>query len=247
VTKYPEIFAHLYAPFAPHEVKVRTQAGRNLSYITARTAMNRLDDVLGPENWSDEYIPMGNALMCRITITLPDGSTIAKADGGAHAGMNESDSDEKSAFSDAFKRTAVKFGVGRYLYRDGVPGFAEELHQGGVMDAVANTPPPRRESYQDRSPRGGGNGGGGNREFTSPPRSGRALFAWVKDQEQQHDVSLLGYLQKWGKLQDFPGRMVDWEGEQVAAAHTEALKKLGGGGNDEHDGPDEFAASHEGY
>ncbi len=54
MTQFPELFSAMGASFEPHEVRVRSQAGRQLSYITARTAMNRLDSVLGPENWWDE-------------------------------------------------------------------------------------------------------------------------------------------------------------------------------------------------
>jgi len=47
MTQFPDLFAALAAPFDAQEVRVRSQAGRQLHYITARTAMNRLDDVLG--------------------------------------------------------------------------------------------------------------------------------------------------------------------------------------------------------
>jgi hypothetical protein len=30
----------------------------------------------------------------------------------------------------------------------------------------------------------------------------------------------------WAKLQDYPGRMVDWDAEQVRLAHAEACRKL---------------------
>lgn len=88
--------------------------------------MNRLDHVLGPENWWDEYTPSENSVLCRLTIRLPDGSTLTKADAGGYAGMADSGDDDKSGYSDAFKRAAVKFGVARYLYRDGVPAFVRE-------------------------------------------------------------------------------------------------------------------------
>ncbi len=126
MTQFPDLFAALAAPFDPQEVRVRSQAGRQLHYITARTAMNRLDDVLGPENWWDEYTPGENSVICRLTLRLPDGQTITKADAGGYAGMPDSGDDDKSGFSDAFKRAANKFGVARYLYRDGVPAFVRE-------------------------------------------------------------------------------------------------------------------------
>jgi hypothetical protein len=64
------------------------------------------------------------------------------------------------------------------------------------------------------------------RDGSSAPRSGRALFAWTKDQEQRHEVGLLKYLNSWAKLQDFPGRMVEWDAEQVSLGHAEATRKL---------------------
>jgi hypothetical protein len=54
MTQFPDLFAALAAPFEAHEVRTRTQGTRQVHYITARTAMNRLDSVLGPENWWDE-------------------------------------------------------------------------------------------------------------------------------------------------------------------------------------------------
>ena len=96
-----------------------------MRYITARSVMNRLDYVLGPENWWDEYEPHEDSVLCRLTIRLPDGSTITKADAGGYAGMQDAGDDDKSGYSDAFKRAAVKFGVGRHLYGDGVVTYPQ--------------------------------------------------------------------------------------------------------------------------
>ncbi len=118
------IWARLAAPFDPCEVKTRPQGRLELRYVTARTVMNRLDNVLGPENWWDQYLALEHSVLCTLTIRLPDGSTVSKQDAGGYAGMTDQGDDDKSGYSDAFKRAAVKFGVGRYLYRDGVPSFA---------------------------------------------------------------------------------------------------------------------------
>jgi hypothetical protein len=222
MTQFPDLFAALAAPFDPQEVRVRSQAGRQLHYITTRTAMNRLDDVLGPENWWDEYAPGENSVMCRLTVRLPDGQTITKADAGGYAGMPDSGDDDKSGFSDAFKRAASKFGVGRYLYRDGVPAFVREREPAAAAPAAngaANgthepAPASNPERLRSSAPR------------DQAPKTGRALFAWTKEQEQRHEVGLLKYLNSWAKLQDFPGRMVDWDAEQVALGYTEAIRKL---------------------
>lgn len=126
MTGFGALFADLAAPFDPSEVKVRSQAGRQMQYITARTVMNRLDNVVGPANWWDEYAAHENSVLCRLTIRLPDGRSLTKSDAGGFAGMSDHGDDDKSGYSDALKRAAVKFGVGRYLYRDGVPNFHVE-------------------------------------------------------------------------------------------------------------------------
>ena len=214
MTQYPDLFAALAAPFDAQEIRVRSQAGRQLQYITARTAMNRLDSVVGPENWWDEYVPAENSVLCRLTVRMPDGSTLTKADAGGYAGMPDQGDDDKSGFSDAFKRAAVKFGVGRYLYRDGVPTFVREREP-----SIAAVPTPMAEPAQAPEPSPPARNG-------SAPRSGRAMFAWTKEQEQRHEVGLLKYLNSWAKLQEFPGRMVDWDADQVNQAHAEAVRKL---------------------
>jgi hypothetical protein len=224
MTQYPDLFASLAAPFAEQEVRSRAQGGRQVHYITARTAMNRLDGVLGPENWWDEYVPGQNSVLCRLTIRLPDGSTLTKADAGGYAGMPDSGDDDKSGFSDSFKRAAVKFGVGRYLYRDGVPAFVRE-RESVVAPAPVSLPesspaPAPAQPTEATAPTRPSNSNG------SAPRSGRALFAWTKEQEQRHEVGLLKYLNSWAKLQDFPGRMVDWDADQVNQAYAEACRKL---------------------
>lgn len=247
MTQFPELFAALGASFESQEVRVRSQAGRQLHYITARTAMNRLDSVLGPENWWDEYVPGENSVVCKLTVRLPDGSTLTKSDAGGYAGMADSGDDDKSGFSDAFKRAAVKFGVGRYLYRDGVPAFLTD------RESNPTSPPPAPEvaaptraplsgtqsagESAAESPRGGDPAGPSasapataptprNSSANSAPRSGRALFAWTKEQEQRYQVGLLKYLNGWAKLQDYPGRMVDWDHDQVHHAYGEACRKL---------------------
>jgi hypothetical protein len=225
MTQHPDLFAALAAPFDVEEIKLRAQAGRQLPYVTARTFMNRLDDVLGPENWWDDFVPLEHSVICRLTIRLPDGTVITKCDAGGHAGLADPGDDDKSGFADAFKRAAVKFGVGRYLYRDGVPKYAREAPKStpvrdpepveAVLPPVfvrppANSPAPVRASD----------------EGTAPPRSGRALFAWIRDQDERHDYGLLKDVSAWAKRQGFPARMVDWDLAQVARAFAEAHRKI---------------------
>lgn len=125
-SRFPNISAGFLAPFAKEEVKQRTgKSGQPFDYVTARTVMNRFDDIVGWDNWWDEYREIADGVLCRITVRLPDGHLISKEDAGGYPdshGLSEEDT-EKAGYSDAFKRAAVKFGVGRYLYQDGVPSF----------------------------------------------------------------------------------------------------------------------------
>jgi Rad52/22 family double-strand break repair protein len=226
MTQHPDLFAALAAPFDPGELKLRSQAGRQMPYVTARTIMNRLDEVLGPENWWDDFVPLEHSVICRLTIRLPDGTVLTKCDAGGYAGLADPGDDDKSGFADAFKRTAVKFGVGRYLYRDGVPRFSstaapssgeseasEPLDTSATAGAVPlslPTPPSPRQSD----------------EAASVPRTGRALFAWTKNQDEKHEYALLKHLSDWAKTQDLPARMVDWDSEQVAHAYAEACRRV---------------------
>jgi hypothetical protein len=228
MTQHPDLFAALAAPFEPNEVKVRSTSGRQLHYITARTAMNRLDNVLGPENWFDEYFPHENSVLCKLTIRLPDGTLLTKSDAGGYAGMADQGDDDKSGYSDAFKRACVKFGIARYLYRDGVPAFVQERFPTAESPAPvqANAPVPASEPVQAQAPAAYGSTGRTASSGGNVPRTGKALFAWTKEQEQRYEVGLLKYLNSWAKLQEFPARMVDWDAEQVASAHAEAMRKL---------------------
>ncbi len=62
-SKYEGLFTELARPFEEWELKRRRgdRDGRELVYVNAQTIMNRLDEVLGPENWSDEYSHLGIA------------------------------------------------------------------------------------------------------------------------------------------------------------------------------------------
>jgi hypothetical protein len=83
-----------------------------LPYITSRAIQARLDEVCGPENWKNEFKPgpLGG-VMCGIAIRV-NGEWIQKWDGADNTDVES----VKGGFSDAMKRSAVHWGVGRYLY-----------------------------------------------------------------------------------------------------------------------------------
>lgn len=162
-TLQADLFAALSFPFGAGEVKIREQAGRKLRYITARTVMNRLDDVVGPENWWDDFTPNANSVLCRLTIRFPNGECLTKADAGGYAGMADQGDDGKSGYSDAFKRAAVKFGIGRYLYNDGAPGFVvDRANASEKVELLGRT----------GQANAGGQGGGGS--YRSAPQTAPA-------------------------------------------------------------------------
>ena len=118
-TPAPVIFASLAAPFPPERVSWRVGStnaektrGLALAYISARDVMARLDDVCGPAGWSRRYVPMSNGTTCCELGLRIDGEWVWKSDG---PGATDYEA-EKGAYSDAFKRAAVNWGVGRYLY-----------------------------------------------------------------------------------------------------------------------------------
>ena len=113
--------AMLAAKFQPEDIAWRTgQTTRNntkvllFPYITARAVMDRLDAVVGPENWTDDYSvsPMGKGIECRISIFFDKKDWVTKVDGAPQTQFEA----VKGGYSDSFKRCAVKWGIGRYLY-----------------------------------------------------------------------------------------------------------------------------------
>ena len=114
-----EIFERLAAPFPADVIswrigsmtKDKTKA-RALAYIDARDVMRRLDEVCGPGRWQCRYVPMPNGTTCCEIGLHYELEWIWKANG---AGATDIEG-EKGGYSDAFKRAAVLWGVGQYLY-----------------------------------------------------------------------------------------------------------------------------------
>ena len=111
----------LRAPFPAAAIGWKPQSVKGnralaVPYIDARDVMDRLDEVLGCENWSDDFTPLGDGqVMCRLSIRVGE-AWVTKSDVGAESEQPDKGDREKAAFSDALKRAAVKFGIGRYLY-----------------------------------------------------------------------------------------------------------------------------------
>lgn len=89
------------------------------AYVDSRAIQNRLDAVVGRENWQNVFesvVGSNNsttAHICRISIYYPErGEWITKSDGAGCTDVEPI----KGGLSNAFKRAASMWGMGRYLY-----------------------------------------------------------------------------------------------------------------------------------
>ena len=100
-------------------------AGLTLAYIDARQVMDRLDEVVGCNNWQCDYKVLDGKMYCGVGIRVAvmdvdlrgeeiigDHEWVWKWDMGTES---EYEADKGEA-SDAFKRAAVRWGIGRFLY-----------------------------------------------------------------------------------------------------------------------------------
>jgi hypothetical protein len=128
------LFAQLAEPFDPFEIKWRVthttrdgSRGAVIAYADPRAYTDRLNQLFTPTSWTrsfqvstvssvtrmkrDKLIQTGKVLVtCALTI----------ANLGSHTGSGEEWADEENALTaaeaQAFKRSCVCFGLGRYLY-----------------------------------------------------------------------------------------------------------------------------------
>lgn len=122
-----------------NEIKQRVAYGKNgaihnpdgtpkmLDYVDARFVQERLDSVVGPENWQTHYEDTPNGVRCTISIYVQGHGWVQKTDVGIPSNIEP----VKGAHSDAFKRAAVQWGIARDLY-----GEREEDDDGGPMPTV---------------------------------------------------------------------------------------------------------------
>ncbi len=119
-----EIAKRLKEPFNYGEIQWRllniTQdkaRGLAVAFLDARAVQRRLDDTVGIYNWRNEYNNwQDNSQVCGLSIYCEERKEwITKCDGGENTDIESI----KGGLSDAFKRSAVLWGIGRYLYEIG--------------------------------------------------------------------------------------------------------------------------------
>ena len=99
-----------------------------LGYVDARYVMDRLDSAVGQDSWSASYQVVGDIMFCTLEVTWPDGQVTQKTE----CGVETDGEGEKGKVSDAFKRAAVHYGIGRDLYSMG--DFIAPLDSKGYVD-----------------------------------------------------------------------------------------------------------------
>lgn len=117
------VYERLIEPFSPKDIELRPGATTRdkakalaLPYADVRVYQERLDTVVGPENWSVEYRPLSEIVVfCRLTIL----GVVREDVGECHKVDKDGVPDENracTAVAQAFKRACSAFGLGRYLY-----------------------------------------------------------------------------------------------------------------------------------
>ena len=83
-----------------------------LAYKDARVDMNRLDEVVGAENWQRDHKEIHGVVYCGVGISVRQGSVVWKWDAGSESFTDK----QKGEASDSFKRACFNWGIGRELY-----------------------------------------------------------------------------------------------------------------------------------
>ena len=113
-----DIFQKLKAPFDPSDIEFRVGSttrdkskGLALAYVTSRAIMDRLDSVAGPTEWTNKVEIHKDGVVATLSIRI-GGEWVVRQDGASYTNIESF----KGGISDALKRVAVLFGIGRYLY-----------------------------------------------------------------------------------------------------------------------------------
>jgi hypothetical protein len=231
----------LAAPFDGSEVKFKPQVVKGtralaLAYVDVRAIMDRLDNVLGVENWQDHYqLLPDNSVMCRLSLRIGD-RWITKCDVGSPSEQPDGGDRLKAAFSDALKRTAVKFGIGRYLYR--LPQQWADYDP--VKKQFAATPrlpdwatSPRLAAKPGKAAREKAHDVGVTRAKAGLPTDGNELHRRLRDADSElaekglsQIGELLAHVTQAGVKAGFGADLNRWTGPaiELAVAETRAFK-----------------------
>ena len=112
-----------------------------VAYIDARDVQDLLDEVVGQANWQVKYEEHKNNMFCSIGINTESESKendpiwTWKSDCGTESQVEK----QKGEASDAFKRAAVMWGVGRFLYSKKIIKLPVQEKNGKYLPYSAKT------------------------------------------------------------------------------------------------------------
>lgn len=240
-------FEQLSSPFPASVIGWKAQAVSGeralaVAFIDARTVMDRLDEVVSPGDWRDTYRVQANGtVICGLSIRV-NGELVTKFDVGGRSDQDDDGDKEKAAFSDALKRAAVKWGIGRYLYS--LPkqwvGYDPRKKQLTDIPSLPAWALPEDESRGSRpevvqpvdSRAASASNGNGH---VGQPRSGRELFRWLREQEQAlvadglvQAGELVDHIAQFGAEAGHGDRIVKWGSAGVALGFAEAERFISG-------------------
>lgn len=134
------LLKQLKNPFDPKFVKWRVGAtnadktkGIALAYIDSREVNKRFDEVCGVAGWQDRLIEVNDGFISEIDVKIDD-QWVTRSNAAGHTKVEA----VKGGASDAFKRAATKWGVGRYLYY--LPNVWVKIVPQGRSYVLAETP-----------------------------------------------------------------------------------------------------------
>ncbi len=116
-----EILKELKGPFPYEDVDWKVQVMNKdktksmaVAYLDSRAIQKRLDEVVGAMNWRNEFMLwQDKSQICGIGLyDMERGAWVMKYDGAENTDIEP----VKGGLSDSFKRAAVLWGIGRYLY-----------------------------------------------------------------------------------------------------------------------------------
>jgi hypothetical protein len=167
-----ELIKRLAAPFTPAQIKFKPQSVNKektralaLAYIDGHAVKGRLDEAVGVAGWQDSYEVLDDrSVKCTLRVKIGD-EWITKEDAGGASDQEDKGDRMKAAFTDALKRAAVKFGIGRFLYElpknwwpydpvkktfVGTPNLPASFYPDGKI-------PRQQQAPQQQQQQGGGN------------------------------------------------------------------------------------------
>lgn len=213
----------LRRPFDPADIDFRpqgkTSAGAKcqvVCYIDARAVADRLDEVVGPGAWSFAYTPLvierGEVQLAKGALTIHG---VTKEDIGDASNFEAS----KGCVSDALKRAAVLWGIGRYLYGLGTEWVTLDQHQrispADLQRLRAKLPRP--EGAQAAAPKPT------EKQPTPAAEAAEAAKRWVTPDQWSR---LLKATELLGKEMPEPGTLSYEEAETLLHTYMEDWKRV---------------------